>query len=130
MRRVLEIVCREVFLAVAIRIAVGGEFFDRIRQNGCYYADKTELIHELVHETDNVVTLFTRPRRFGKTLMMSTIENFFDIRKDSRPFFAGLDVSRHEDFCATWMNQYPLLFITLKDAAGLTFDSAYEMLET
>jgi hypothetical protein len=64
---------------MAVRIAVGGEFFDRIRQGGRYYVDKTELLYELVHETDNTVTLFTRPRRFGKTLMMSMIENFFDI---------------------------------------------------
>ena len=122
-------VYREVLPAVPTRIAVGCEFFDRIRRNGSYYVDKTELIYELVHETDNAVTLITRPRRFGKTLMMSTIENFFDIRKDSRSLFAGLDVSKHEDFCATWMNQYPVLSITFKDAAGLTFDSAYGMLE-
>ena len=62
---------------MSIKMAVGGEFFDRIRQNGSYYVDKTELLYELVHETDNTVTLFTRPRRFGKTLMMSMIEHFF-----------------------------------------------------
>ena len=58
-------VYREVLPAVPTRIAVGCEFFDRIRQNGSYYVDKTELIYELVHETDIAVTLITRPRRFG-----------------------------------------------------------------
>jgi len=58
---------------MSIKMAVGGEFFDQIRQAGSYYIDKTELIYDLVHEADNKVTLFTRPRRFGKTLMMSMI---------------------------------------------------------
>ena len=111
------------------RIAVGGEFFDQLRQEGGYYVDKTELIYELVHESLNKVTLFTRPRRFGKTLMMSMIENFFDIRRDSKAIFEGLDIAKHEDFCAEWMNQYPVLFITLKDAEALTFKTAYAKLK-
>ena len=77
---------------MAVRIAVGGEFFDRIRKGGSYYVDKTELLYELVHGTDNMVTLFTRPRRFGKTLMMSMIENFFDIRRDSKDLFGRPDI--------------------------------------
>ena len=112
-----------------VKIAIGGEFFDRIRQNDCYYVDKTELIYELIHETDNMVTLFTRPRRFGKTLMMSMLENFFAIDRDSKAIFAGLNISKHEAFCAEWMNQYPVLFITLKDAEALTFKTAYAKLK-
>ena len=115
---------------MGVRIAAGGEFFDRIRQDGCYYVDKTELLYELVQKADNAVTLFTRPRRFGKTLMMSMFENFFDIRRDSRKLFEGLDISRHEAFCKEWMNQYPVLFLTLKDVEGLTFQSAFEMLRS
>lgn len=115
---------------MGVRISVGGEFFDRIRKDGCYYVDKTELIYELVNETDNMVTLFTRPRRFGKTLMMSMIESFFDIRRNSKDVFAGLDIAKHEAFCAEWMNQYPVLFITLKDAEALTFKTAYAKLKT
>ena len=114
---------------MSIKMAVGGEFFDRIRQNGSYYVDKTELLYELVHETDNTVTLFTRPRRFGKTLMMSMIEHFFDIRRNSKDLFEGLAISKHEEFCTEWMNQYPVLFITLKDAEGLTFQNAYAKLK-
>ena len=113
---------------MAIRIGIGGEFFDRLRESHCYYVDKTELLYELVNEEDNAVTLFTRPRRFGKTLMMSMIESFFDIRKDSKVLFAGLDIMRHEEFCREWMNQYPVLSVSFKDVEGLSFDSAYEML--
>ena len=91
---------------MGVRIAAGEESFDRIRQDGCYYVDKTELLYELVGEMNNMVTLFTRPRRFGKTLMMSMIENFFDIRRDSRVLFEGLDISKHEAFCDKWMNKY------------------------
>ena len=114
---------------MSIPIAVGGEYFDRLREDNCYYVDKTELIYDLVHGANNSVTLFTRPRRFGKTLTMSMFENYFDIRRDSRDAFAGLDIMKHEEFCAKWMNQYPVLFVTLKDAEGLTFDSAYGMLK-
>ena len=67
---------------MAVRIGVGGEFFDRLREDKCYYMDKTELLYELVHDADNAVTLFTRPRRFGKTLTMSMMESFFDIKAD------------------------------------------------
>ena len=112
-----------------ISIAVGTEFFDRLREEHCYYIDKTELIYDLVHGTNNTVTLFTRPRRFGKTLTLSMMESFFDIRRDSRGVFDGLHIMRHEEFCAEWMNQYPVLFITLKDAEGLTFENAYGMLK-
>lgn len=115
---------------IAMRISVGGELFDEIRKSGCYYVDKTELLYELVGKTSNKVTLFTRPRRFGKTLIMSMMESFFDINRDSREVFAGLDIMRHEDFCAEWMNQYPVLSVSFKDAEGLTFESAYGMLKT
>ena len=111
-----------------MRIGVGGEFFDKLRESDCYYVDKTELLYELVQNTNNEVTLFTRPRRFGKTLMMSMIESFFDISRDSRMVFAGLDIMKHEAFCSKWMNQYPVLFLSLKDVEGLTFKSAYDML--
>ena len=86
------------------RLGVGKSDFEEIRTAGEYYVDKTELIYELVQETRNKVTLFTRPRRFGKTLMMSMIKNFFCIKKDSRAIFEGLDIMRHEDFCREWMN--------------------------
>lgn len=114
---------------MAISIFVGGENFEELRNSGCYYVDKTELLYELRQDSKNIVTLFTRPRRFGKTLTMRMMESFFDIRRDSRAVFDGLAIMKHEAFCAEWMNQYPVLFITLKDAEGLNFQGAYGMLK-
>ena len=92
--------------------------------------DKTELIYELVNGTENEVTLFTRPRRFGKTVMMSMLDNFFSIQKGNcRDLFDGLNIMRHEAFCAEWMNQYPVLSLTLKGIEGLSFEEAYEILQ-
>ena len=111
-------------------IAVGTDIFDDFIKGNSYYVDKTELIYELVAKTRNKVTLFTRPRRFGKTLMMSMLESFFSIQKgNSRDIFTGLDIMRYGEFCEEWMNQYPVLFFTFKDVEGLTFDSAYDMLK-
>ena len=77
-----------------LKIPVGTSDFAEIRQNGYYYVDKTVLISELLKTASNKVTLITRPRRFGKSLGMSMLENFFDIRKDSRTLFAGLEISQ------------------------------------
>ena len=111
------------------KIAVGGENFIALRKADSYYVDKTELLYELVEETNNSVTLFTRPRRFGKTLTMSMMESFFSIfKKDSREVFNGLDVMNHKTFCDEYMNQYPVLFISFKDVEGLNFSGAYGML--
>ena len=114
---------------MAMSVSVGGENFDELRKNGCYYVDKTELLYELRKDSQNIVTLFTRPRRFGKTLTMRMIESFFDISRDSKAVFDGLDIMKREDFCKEWMNQYPVLFITLKDAESLTFSKAYGKLK-
>jgi hypothetical protein len=75
---------------MTMKISVGGENIETLRQNGSYYVDKTELLYELVQQKNNAVTLFTRPRRFGKTLMMRMMESFFDIRRDSRRCLRGL----------------------------------------
>ena len=113
-----------------MRIPVGKDDFDKIRRSHSYYVDKTELIYELTDGTDNEVTLFTRPRRFGKTLMMSMLESFFSIQKgDSRDVFEGLNIMKHETFCAEWMNQYPVLFLTLKGVEDLSFEEAYQTLQ-
>ena len=120
----------KVGLHMGFKIGVGKSDFAKLRESDNYYVDKTELLYELVHETDNEVTLFTRPRRFGKTLMMSMIENFFNIRKNSKDIFNGLAITKHEDFCQKWMNQYPVLLISLKDAESTTYEVAYEKLNT
>ena len=81
---------------MAFKVGVFKSDFAELRSENAYYVDKTELIYELVHDTNNEVTLFTRPRRFGKTLMMSMMENFFSIRKDCGALFEGLSISEHE----------------------------------
>ena len=111
------------------KVGVGKSDFRDIRESGNYYVDKTELLYELVSETDNAVSLFTRPRRFGKTLMMSMMENFFSIRKNSESLFEGLAITEHGDFCKEWMNRYPVLFISFKDAEADEFDVAYAKLQ-
>lgn len=111
-------------------IVVGTDIFDEFIQEDGYYVDKTELIYELIAKTRNKVTLFTRPRRFGKTLTMSMMESFFDVRRDSSDVFAGRKILvNHPDFCKEWMNQYPVLFLSFKDVEGLNFTDAYGMLE-
>ena len=115
---------------MSIRIAVGDESFDEIRKAGLYYVDKTELLYDLVGQTNNKVTLFTRPRRFGKTLNMSMMESFFDINRDCKGVFEGLAISKHQEFCSEWMNQYPVLSISFKDVDGLDFESAYGQLKS
>ncbi len=111
-----------------LNIPVGVSDFREIRQNGYYYIDKSGLILELLKNTATKVTLITRPRRFGKTLGMSMLENFFDIRKDSRKLFEGLEVSENQEICREWMNQWPTIFFSLKDIDGLNFASAYRQL--
>lgn len=114
---------------MAIKVPVGHEFFDEIIKNGAYYVDKTELLYELLAKNEDKVALITRPRRFGKSLNMSMIQTFLDIRKDSKELFKGLAITKHEEFCKEWMNQYPVIFITLKDVEGLTYESAVKMLK-
>ena len=112
------------------RVGVGESDFAALRRSGKYYVDKTAVMYELVEETENKVTLFTRPRRFGKTLMMSMLSNFFSIRKDSREIFEGLGITAYKEFCEKWMNQSPVIFLSYKDVEAETFEGAYRMLKT
>ena len=111
-----------------LNIPVGISDFREIRENGYYYIDKTFLIYELLKTPATKVTLITRPRRFGKTLGMSMLADFFDIRKESSSLFEGLDISEKASICNEWMNQYPVIFLSLKDIDGLTFEDAYGQL--
>ena len=111
-----------------LNMPVGVSDFEEIRKNGYYYIDKSGLIGELLSRTGTKVTLITRPRRFGKTLGMSMLENFFDIRKDSRALFEGLEIARDQALCDAWMNQYPTIFVSFRQVDGLDFTGAYDML--
>ena len=100
---------------------VGNENFDELIREDGYYVDKTELLYELVEKTRNKVALFTRPRRFGKTLTMSMMESFFDINRDSREVFDGLAILNHPEFCEEWMTDpdIALEFIKLEFAVSI-----------
>lgn len=111
-----------------INLPYGIDNFELVRTSHCYYIDKTGFIEELLSETFSV-NLITRPRRFGKTLTMSMLAEFLDIRKDSRDIFEGLSVFQNKEFCKKWMNQWPVLFLTLKDVEGNQFEDAYDLLQ-
>ena len=111
-----------------INIPVGVSDFEELRKNDYYYIDKSGLIEELLSRTGTKVTLITRPRRFGKTLGMSMLENFFNIRKDSRKLFEGLEIAKNQTLCDEWMNQYPTIFVSFRQVDGLDFTGAYDML--
>ena len=110
-----------------LNIPVGVSDFEKIRNGDFYYIDKSGLIKNVLKEQAEV-TLITRPRRFGKTLGMSMLENFFDIRKDSRALFEGLEIARDQALCDAWMNQYPTIFVSFRQVDGLDFTGAYDML--
>ena len=112
-----------------LKIPVGISDFAKIRNYKYYYVDKTGLIEDLLEKETAEVTLITRPRRFGKTMGMSMLANFFDIRKDSKAMFEGLEISQNTALCREWMNQWPVLFISFRRVDGLNFQSAFGMLQ-
>lgn len=107
-----------------LKFPVGISNFAKIRDEGYYYIDKTNLITEILESSIAEVTLITRPRRFGKTLGMSMLADFFDVRRDSSKHFAGLAIAKHTQICNQWMNQYPTIFVSLKDVDGISFQDA------
>jgi hypothetical protein len=111
-----------------IKIPVGRSGFADIRKNGYYFSDKSGFIEELLKADANQVTLITRPRRFGKTLAMNMLAEFFDVQKDSRELFLGLAIASNTHLCKNWMNQYPTLLLSFKNVDGLDFPSAYAQL--
>ena len=108
------------------KLPVGIENFEEIRTEGFYYVDKTGLIRDLLNNWGKV-NLFTRPRRFGKTLNMSMLKSFFEIGAD-RTLFDGLAISRETTLCEAYMGKFPVVFVSLKGVDGLTFEDAYGML--
>lgn len=111
-----------------VNIPVGTSDFSEIRLENYYFIDKSGLIKNLLRSKGTKVTLITRPRRFGKTLCMSMLSEFFDIRKRSRELFAGLSIMKEKELCGQWMNQYPVLFLSFKSVDGLDFAGAYAQL--
>lgn len=105
-----------------LKLPVGIDSFEKIRKNEFYYIDKTKLIEQLV-ETGGEVTLFTRPRRFGKTLNMSMLKAFLETGADVS-LFEGLYIAENKALCDEYMGKYPVIFLSLKSVEGLNFEAA------
>ena len=116
----------EAFMANTLKLPVGIENFEEIRKLGFYYIDKTRLIEQLLQGWGKV-TLFTRPRRFGKTLNMSMLKSFFEIGTD-KTLFDGLYISGNKELCDEHMGKYPVIFLSFKGVEGLTYDEAFDAL--
>ena len=109
-----------------LKLPVGIENFEDIRKMGFYYIDKTKLIEQLLQNWGKV-NLFTRPRRFGKTLTMSMLRSFFETGTDSS-LFDGLYIAENKELCEEYLGKYPVLFLSLKDISGLTYEDAFDVL--
>ena len=105
-----------------MKIRASYDSFRDLRENNAYYIDKTEIIREYLVSRFDKAVMFTRPRRFGKTLTMTMFRDFLDIRQDSREIFSGLKIMEYPDVVKNYMNQYPVLFLSLKEVFGDSFD--------
>lgn len=105
---------------------MGIEFFDELIRQDFYYVDKTELIAELLHNW-GAVNLFTRPRRFGKSLNMNMLKYFFEVGFE-QTIFDGLKISKETELCEKYMGQFPVISITLKGVEGINFEAAKKAL--
>ena len=110
------------------KLPIGIDSFEKLRTNDFYYVDKTGFIADLLRDWGEV-NLFTRPRRFGKTLNMSMLKCFFEIGTD-KSLFDGLKIAEDKALCAEYQGQFPVIFISLKSVDGLTFESATAALRT
>lgn len=108
------------------KLPVGIDSFEKLRREGFYYIDKTGLIRDLLNNWGEV-NLFTRPRRFGKTLNMSMLKSFFEIGADAA-LFDTLAISKEPALCDAYMGKYPVIFLSLKSVEGLNFEESYGML--
>lgn len=106
-----------------IKLPISTADFERIREGKFYYIDKTRIISRIISDDADFI-LFTRPRRFGKTTLQTMLRSFFDIRKNSAQLFSGLDIEKDEAAVNGWMNKFPVIYLSLKDIDGATFESA------
>lgn len=109
------------------KLPIGIDSFEKIIRHNFYYVDKTEMITELLHNWGEV-NLFTRPRRFGKSLNMNMLQSFLEIGCD-KSLFNGLKVSREKELCEEYMGKFPVISLTLKNVEGLDFESARKSLK-
>jgi hypothetical protein len=109
------------------KLPIGIENFEKIRTQGFYYVDKTGMIIDLLHNWGEV-NLFTRPRRFGKSLNMSMLKTFFEIGC-KKELFDGLKIAKEKELCEEYMGQFPVISISLKDISGTSFETARDSLK-
>ncbi len=105
-------------------ILLGTRTFRKMREEK-NYIDKTGFISEFLSGARADVSLITRPRRFGKSLLLNMLMEFFDIRKDSRELFDGLAISQDKELCAKWMNKYPVIYFSMNEMKGKSFERCY-----
>ena len=113
-------------MGTKLKLPIGIEFFKDIRTRGYYYVDKTGFIQDLLDSCGSV-NLFTRPRRFGKSLNMDMLKTFFEIGTEPS-LFDGLGIAEETELCEQHMGKYPVISISLKDVEGMDFQTAYGML--
>lgn len=109
------------------KLPIGIDNFEKIRENDYYYVDKTGMVKDLLMSGAEV-TLFTRPRRFGKSLNMSMLKSFFSIKSKSDELFIGLKILQESEICEKYMGKYPVIFLSLKEISGLKYEEARDML--
>lgn len=113
-------------MEMKLSLPIGIEDFKEVRKDGYYYVDKTALIEQVL-EKRSKVTLFTRPRRFGKSLNMSMLKNFFEIGTDAA-LFEGLHISKNTQMCEKYMGKYPVIAVSLKGVDAATYEEAFDQL--
>mgnify|MGYP004578341281 FL=1 len=113
-------------MEMKLSLPIGIEDFKEVRKDGYYYVDKTALIEQVL-EKRSKVTLFTRPRRFGKSLNMSMLKNFFEIGTDAA-LFEGLHISKNTQMCEKYMGKYPVIAVSLKGVDAATYEEAFSAL--
>lgn len=113
-------------MEMRLRLPVGIDSFEKLRKGNYYYVDKTALIEQAL-EKGSEVTLFTRPRRFGKSLNMSMLKSFFEIGTDPT-LFTGLHISQNTELCEKYMGKYPVIAISLKGINASSYEAAFDQL--
>ena len=116
------------YLFKKLKLPIGIENFEKLRKQNFYYVDKTLLIKDLL-ENWGEVNLFTRPRRFGKSLNMDMMQNFFEIGRDSS-LFDGLNISKENELCKEYMGKFPVISVSLKGVSGINFKDAKAMMSS
>ena len=111
-----------------MNIRSSNDSFRKLRESGAYYVDKTEMLETYLNDKFEDAVLFARPRRFGKTMTMTMFRDFLDIRQDSKAIFAGLEIMKHKETVEKYMNKYPVIFLSLKEVYGTSFENTFSNL--